>query len=742
MARIRVPLNNFAFGEISPSLVSRTDSPVYQQAAESVKNMFIRAEGGVISRPGTKRLYNFANTVDTTQNQEIRLEPFIFSDDEKYIVAISSGKLDVFRIHPTTGAVTLAQSLTTDDGGSALPWTTAYVPQLTYAQKGDFMWLCHRTFMPRLLVRTGLTSFEVRTFSFDTSRDGNRVFQPYYNFQASGTTITPGATSGSTTLTTNSSYFTSDHVGVRLLIGETEALITGFTSATQVTATLKGTLETQLDVDALRTTKDSNKIEVTHALHGLASGSAITIVQAGGLGGVSSSNINGSRTISRIIDENHYEITAGATATDTAHGGGSPRIRSTAAVTEWFEQSYSARNGFPAAVTFHEDRLWYGGTPAQPDGLWASKTGKFFNFDVGEGEDADGIDVDISTGVVNTIRHLVSNRDLQVFCSQGEFFIPAFQDKPLTPANIKVSSQTPFGSGFVRPQSLDGATLFVQGTGTAVREYIFADSEGAYVGNMVSILSSHLINDPVQFATVKGSLSRPGAYGFFLNSDGKLAVFYSIRAEKRAGWVEWTTAGEWHSVCAVDEDLFAVSMRDSGDGTNRYYLEQFHTDMKMDFAVDLTGTAGVFGVIGHFTNGASVDVVDDTDYLGAFTVASLDVDVSAVNNTITSVQAGYKFTPEIKTLPLDGIVPGGPLTGSPRKISSVVLDLKDTLSVSVNGKDMIIRNVTDDLSQDRKAVTGKEEFRVLGYSRDPRVTVSQSAPLKLQVNGMVIEVAF
>ncbi len=142
MARIRVPLNNFAFGEISPSLVSRTDSPVYQQAAESVKNMFIRAEGGVISRPGTKRLYNFSNTVDTAQNQEIRLEPFIFSDDEKYIVAISSGKLDVFRIHPTTGAVTLAQSLTTDDGGSALPWTTAYVPQLTYAQKGDFMWLC------------------------------------------------------------------------------------------------------------------------------------------------------------------------------------------------------------------------------------------------------------------------------------------------------------------------------------------------------------------------------------------------------------------------------------------------------------------------------------------------------------------------------------------------------------------------------------------------------------------------
>ena len=34
MARVRVPLNNFSFGEISPSLTSRTDSQVYQNAAE------------------------------------------------------------------------------------------------------------------------------------------------------------------------------------------------------------------------------------------------------------------------------------------------------------------------------------------------------------------------------------------------------------------------------------------------------------------------------------------------------------------------------------------------------------------------------------------------------------------------------------------------------------------------------------------------------------------------------------
>ena len=60
-------------------------------------------------------------------------------------------------------------------------------------------------------------------------------------------------------------------------------------------------------------------------------------------------------------------------------------------------------------------------------------------------------------------------------------------------------------------------------------------------------------------------------------------------------------------------------------------------------------------------------------------------------------------------------------------------------------RDLVIRNVTDDTvtgGMERSAVTGKEEFRLLGYSRDPRVIVSQSFPLDLQINGMIVEVAF
>ena len=111
-----------------------------------------------------------------------------------------------------------------------------------------------------MIVRTALNRFELRSFSFDTSLDGNRIFQPYYNFQDSNTTLTPSGTTGSVTLTTSKDYFVSAHVGITFKIGETEATVTAFTDTKNVTASILGTLEFQLDRNALKTAKGSNKI--------------------------------------------------------------------------------------------------------------------------------------------------------------------------------------------------------------------------------------------------------------------------------------------------------------------------------------------------------------------------------------------------------------------------------------------------------------------------------------------------
>ena len=752
MARVRVPLNNFQFGEVSPSLTSRTDTQVYTNAAEQVRNFFIRSEGGLKKRTGTKRWANFGSNPahSTDLRQSVRIEPFVFSDDEKYIIAFSNERIEIFQISPTTGDVSSIQTIT---GQSWLVNTTAapYLEEITFAQQGDVMFIAHQTFMIRLLTRTSLTTFAVSTFAFDQSRDANEIYQPYFPFQDLGVTISSSATTGTgATLTSSADYFTSDHVGIDLLIGETRCRITAFTNATTVTADIKGTLQKRLPIDSLKTFENEQIVQVTQALHGLATGASITVERAGSLGGIANNHINDTFTIT-VIDENTYEFDTGNTASSSAIGGGSPRIITGAATSEWQEQSYSALRGYPAAVTFHQNRLWFGGTVAQPDGIWGSKSGQFFNFDIGDGDDNDALDITANVGEIFTIRHLVSNRDLQVFTTGAELYVKAPIEKPVTPANAQIRRQTPYGSSFVKPTVFDGATLFIQKTGSALREFLFTDSESAYTSVAVSGLAPHLILDPVQMTSIKGALNRSESYAFLLNNDGTIAVFYSIRGDQKAGWALWNTRGTWHSICAVNERLFVVAARDDGSGTTKYFLEEFQDDMPMDFCDSFTGTASVFTGLAtsHFANNAVVKATNGNDYLGEFTVSSGEIDASSVKSGITQAYIGYAFTPSLKTLPIDAAVQGGPLTGEPRQIPKVILDLFETTAVSVSGpnntsitRDLVIRNVTDDMSLDRVAVTGKEEFRMLGYSRDPRVTISQSFPLDLQINGMIVEVAF
>lgn len=668
MARIRVPLNNFERGEVSPSMTSRTDLNVYIQSAEKCRNFFLMAEGGVRRRPGTEFIYKWSSiSVDTSKRIQVRIEPFSFSDDERYIVAFSAGQLDFFRIVASTGVISHIQTITQDTDSATLPWTVDTIEGLTYAQSADNMFVCHSTHIPMRIIRTSLTAFEVRKYVFDTTTADDETYQPYFTFQASGVTLTPQATSGTgKTMTTSADYWTSDHVGKIIRYKGNEVLITGYTSATVVTGTIRKTLS--------------------------------------------------------------------ATTADT----------------DWDEQCYSNVRGFPSAVTFHEDRLWFAGTTSQPDAIWSSKVGEYFNFDVGSAGASDSIQFTISAGEFNTIRHLTSSRDLQVFTSTSEFYVPSFSNSALTPTNAQIRRQTPFGCSLVRPTPFDGATVYTQRGGKTIREFVYSDNEGAYVSTPISLLSSHLVITPTQMSSMRGALSRPESYAFFLNSDATIAVFHSIRNEEKAGWTLWSTSdtsttGGFHSICTVDERLFCVAKRDLGGGTVRFMLEEFLDTATLDCSDDFSGSSGVFTTNSIFENNAKLDVVSGNDYLGNFTQGSNQIDVSSVNTT-SSAEIGFGFTGLLTSLPVDAQVEGGPLTAEPRQITRVNLDLFDTLSVSVGSGGtavpLILQSVTDDFSEGLSKFTGKKEFRMLGYSTDPRVYITQTAPVSLQINGMIVEVAF
>ena len=66
-------------------------------------------------------------------------------------------------------------------------------------------------------------------------------------------------------------------------------------------------------------------------------------------------------------------------------------------------------------------------------------TGDLWNFDKGDGLDADSIEFGLLSDQVNAIRALFSGRNLQVFTSGAEWIVTG---SPLTPTNIQLDRQT------------------------------------------------------------------------------------------------------------------------------------------------------------------------------------------------------------------------------------------------------------------------------------------------------------
>jgi len=837
MQKVRVPINSFQYGEISDSLIMRTDSPVYNQSAQRLENLLVTPEGAVIKRKGLEHEYTYSLTYDSAHEQS-HLFKFVFDSNEEYIISVEHQKVRCFQ--KSNNNLTLRSTLTQDVDGAALPFDEDYLQEYTVAQYGDVMFISHPLFAPRMLIRTSLTSFEVDTYSFDARADNKVTYQPYSRFQSSSLLLDPSAISGSitafvyynvtaavldtgisytpwtpstsavgefgktgifpearqivitpstiasrthtingtnisgtsisevinttgnsavtstkyfktvTSITTTSAtggyridtgvkgspaYFSSGHVGTIIRYHEQEIEITAVTDAATIAGTVVDTLSARLSVlNPLRTRDGSSTVEVTQINHGLNVGDVITVEDASATGGINSGNLNVTDQVREIIDDNTYTYQAGGSASSSEDGGGHVSISCHAPTTTWDEQSFSAVRGYPAAVVFHENRLCFGGTLSEPDTIWMSKIGSFFNFDVGEAADDDSINLVAATGNSHEIRYMISNRDLQVFTATGELYVPTYLNQAITPTNAQIRMQTPYGTSFVTPASIDGATVFVQKNGKNVREYLYSDSEDAYTASTISTLASHLIDNPKYLTVSHGLSDLPDSYAAFTLSNGDLALFTSNRAEKKAAWTRVTVNGRFGSVIAIGDQLYANVY----DSENKLQLCNFSMP-NLDFATAYAFSSAL--TVGPlYTNGDVVTVnavVSGTleiINLGDFTVQDVSgvanrIDLSAYSSSgYNIIHVGKKFTTQLISNPIDANMGNGPSTGTSRGITNIIVDVKSTDSMKVNSNDVIA-----------SSFTGKKEVKTLGYNRNPQITIEQDKPLGLQINGIVAE---
>jgi hypothetical protein len=370
------------------------------------------------------------------------------------------------------------------------------------------------------------------------------------------------------------------------------------------------------------------------------------------------------------------------------------------------EDAWSATRGYPRQGVFHEGRLWLGGTKSKKQSIFASRAGNFFDFFSEEGEDDEGIFVTIDSRNLTDIVDINPDRGLQVFCSGAEFLV-----KGQTPANITVVSQTQHGSANLEAQSVDGATLFVDKNGKTLRQFVFNFNEDAYTSADISVLSSQLINNPVDMALLLGNTTEDANWAFIVNEDGTGAVLNTMRSQDINGFTRWTpfadatTASEKNLIksCAtVSDDLYMIVYREAG-GSDYYDIERWSFDHLLESGIKTTVTetgSDVVVELGNRLNGYEVSVLADGDVLPK-RVAGLVSGVVGITITAAELagfgtrdlEVGLGFPVKVKTMPLNtnAGTRGGQNIMKRKKITNMNIRVLDSAGIYIDGNPVPIR---------------------------------------------------
>lgn len=405
-----------------------------------------------------------------------------------------------------------------------------------------------------------------------------------------------------------------------------------------------------------------------------------------------------------------------------------------------YENVWSSGRGWPRSVTFHEGRLYFGGSKSRPSTIWGSKVGLFFDFEATEGLDDDAVEATLDTNTFNAIVDIISGRDLQVFTTGGEFYVPQSGLDPITPTNffVKTASRNGTKQG-VRIQQLESGTLFVQRQGKSLNEFAYTDTQATYVTAKISLLAGHLLKNPTRLALRRSVATDENDLLLMTNGDdGSMAVFSLLRAQNVIAPSEWITVDGQYVDVSVDISTIYTVVKRNVNGVNQYYVEVFEDNLLTDSAK--TGGIASSVSMSHVAT-ETVNILLDGTVQANQTVPSGGT-VTFSRASTSSYEVGLPISVRLVTMPVDLKLQTGTRIGFKKRIVEVNAIVVDTQHMKINGTEVPFRQFGSILDEPVAEFTGTKVLHgILGYSTEAKITVEQDIPLKMTLLGLEYKVA-
>jgi hypothetical protein len=404
-----------------------------------------------------------------------------------------------------------------------------------------------------------------------------------------------------------------------------------------------------------------------------------------------------------------------------------------------YESVWSATKGYPRSVTFHEGRLFFGGSKSRPSTIWGSKVGLFFDFSATELLDDDAVEATLDTSQLNVIVDMLSGRDLQVFTTGGEFFVPQAGTDPITPLTLTFKNVSKNGTKpGTRVETIETGTIFVQRQGKALNEFLFSDTQLTYVTSRISLLSGHLLKGPKRIALRRATSTDEGDLLLVVNAtDGTLAVFSVMRSQQVVAPSEYTTDGTFVDVQTDVNDIYCATKR-TFNGTDRYFVELFQ-DARFTDCAFIGGAAASASSLPH--EGKALNVICDGVPQSNETVSSGSVTFDRASTA--SYEVGLPFTVFAKTMPAEIQLQSGTRVSFKKRIVQVNAIVNDSQHLNINNQPVPFRNFDNPLLDlPIQEFTGVKRLDgIRGYEREAAIEVTQTLPLKMTLLGLEYKIA-
>jgi hypothetical protein len=432
----------------------------------------------------------------------------------------------------------------------------------------------------------------------------------------------------------------------------------------------------------------------------------------------------------------------------------------------WAEGAWSDYRGYPRTVMFFEDRLWWASSTNNPDTVWSSVSGAsglYEDMSFTElGLDDEAITFSINDNEVSQIQWMVARQVMAVGSANKEYrFGASDADKAVTPSDRKVTPQTSFSSGTIRPVVLNDSIFFFQRTGKKLGAMKFDAIEENFVVSDATQLAYRLFDSaPLGMAVQR----TPDSIIWVPRTDGAMPTFTHEPQEEVSAWalqltdnsaaVE-TPLGLFESAAVIHgsaEDEVWVSVKRVINSSTVYYVERFSSrdfgDIEDAFFVDagITDTSGLATVSGlDHLEGKTVAVLGDgvvqTEATsGDFTVTGGDITVAA---GFGKVQVGLPYTMKVRTMRLSIPQDSNTVQSRIKKIHSTVVRFIRSLGGNagqeyagteyLNAIGATFSTTSQDSPQGNRLNTG-------GFSEDAYTTITSSDPTPLTVLATVTSV--